>query len=293
MISWRKAEIEPAKAYIMITWKHKDTDFAGPWTLDQKIEIFRERCLGWQLHIADLMANGGTHLNGRNVIPPIPDSGFAVLHVCMSYFESIARYEEGDTTSDDPGVFFKKGVKSVFPAFLAGHASGAEALLKSIYKGARCGLYHCSMTKLGIALSDKPPEAVSYDAGRNEVTFNPHKLPLVLKAHLANYVKKVCDPAETDLRKNFEKRFDVENGLVIIGSPSAPVGADTEKSGAKAPSVGASPAGTPTLGSGPAVCSGPVPPAIAPGLLDTPTSSGTGTVAASGVAPPSSHPPGS
>jgi hypothetical protein len=31
----------------------------APQTVQDKVEIFYERVLGWQLHIADLMANGG------------------------------------------------------------------------------------------------------------------------------------------------------------------------------------------------------------------------------------------
>ena len=49
---------------MMITWKHADTDFSYPWTLDTKIVVFNERTLGWQIQIAELIANGGTHLNG-------------------------------------------------------------------------------------------------------------------------------------------------------------------------------------------------------------------------------------
>ena len=43
-----------------ITWKHEDTDFATALTFEQKVEVFYEQTLGWQLHIADIVANGGT-----------------------------------------------------------------------------------------------------------------------------------------------------------------------------------------------------------------------------------------
>jgi len=43
---------------LWITWKHEHTDF-GDLTFEQKVEIFYEQTLGWQLHIADLVANGG------------------------------------------------------------------------------------------------------------------------------------------------------------------------------------------------------------------------------------------
>src|SRR5437867_2591972 len=67
--------------------------FATPLTFDQKVDVFYEQTLGWQLHIADLVANGGAafgefkqgHL-GHDV-PRIRHSGFAVLHICFSYIE--------------------------------------------------------------------------------------------------------------------------------------------------------------------------------------------------------------
>jgi hypothetical protein len=42
-----------------ITWKHEETDFEAPLTFEQKVDVFYEQTLGWQLHIADLVANGG------------------------------------------------------------------------------------------------------------------------------------------------------------------------------------------------------------------------------------------
>jgi len=69
-----------------ISWKHKDTDFADPLTFEQKVDVFYEQTLGWQLHIADLIANGGVTFGESEPIPSIHHSGFAVLHICLSYF---------------------------------------------------------------------------------------------------------------------------------------------------------------------------------------------------------------
>ena len=43
-----------------ISWKHEHTDFPDELNFEQKVEIFYEQTLGWHLHIADLVANGGT-----------------------------------------------------------------------------------------------------------------------------------------------------------------------------------------------------------------------------------------
>jgi hypothetical protein len=100
---------------MMITWRHTNGDFPVPWTLETKIHIFYERTLGWQIHIAELIANGGIHLNGT-VVAPIADSGFAVLQICFSYFETIGKYVGGhDRPTGKSRDSFKEGVKLVSP----------------------------------------------------------------------------------------------------------------------------------------------------------------------------------
>jgi hypothetical protein len=47
------------------TWEHQDTDLTWPLTFEQKVALFYEQALGWQLHIADLVANGGTALGEK------------------------------------------------------------------------------------------------------------------------------------------------------------------------------------------------------------------------------------
>lgn len=190
----------------MITWRHTDADFPYPWTLDTKILIFYERTWGWQLHIAELIANGGIHLN-RTEVAPIADAGFAVLQICLSYFETIAKYEDGYDRSGDSRNYFKMGVKSVFPRLAAQHL---EPLLDKLYVGARCGLYHGSMTCFGVAVSGDTAEAIVYDAAQGSLTINPHRLPSELAAHLRSYRQKLSDASQTRLRTNFEKRFDME-----------------------------------------------------------------------------------
>jgi len=40
-----------------ISWKHQETDYSFPLGFENKVEIFYDQILGWQLHIADLIAN--------------------------------------------------------------------------------------------------------------------------------------------------------------------------------------------------------------------------------------------
>jgi hypothetical protein len=52
---------------MQITWNRKETDFSWPVSFEEKVEIFYQRALGWQLHIADLIANGGQPLGEFNL----------------------------------------------------------------------------------------------------------------------------------------------------------------------------------------------------------------------------------
>jgi hypothetical protein len=229
---------------MMITWKNTDADFPAPWTTETKIQIFHDRTLGWQIHIAELVANGGKHLNGKT-FPAIPDSGFAVLQICLSYFETIGKYMDGYAQPGGQSKhYFEEGVKAVFPSL---NTPASATLLGNLYEDARCGLYHGSMTVLGIRVGENATDAVVYDAANGTITLNPHKLPKALGDHLAGYVRKLRDAAETDLRRKFEARFDMEYPPATPATPATlapPPGADTEISGPMAAPVPLTPAPT-------------------------------------------------
>jgi len=54
-----------------IAWNiNSDNTPWPPRTVDEKVEIFYQRALGWQLHIAELLANGGQPLEESRLVPP-------------------------------------------------------------------------------------------------------------------------------------------------------------------------------------------------------------------------------
>lgn len=109
-----------------ITWKQKAADVAWPpTTIEEKVEIFYARALGWQLHIADLAANGGPPLDSACPVARLEHSDFAVLQICLSYFETVGHYQkppklpDGQSKKEREGYFFKEGVRG-FPAAFGG-----------------------------------------------------------------------------------------------------------------------------------------------------------------------------
>jgi len=198
-----------------ISWNHQDTDFAQPPAFDDKVGIFYERVWGWQLHIAELCLDGGKDHEGKVKLPKIPHSAFAAMQIMLSYFEMIAKYEDGFVPANpkqgQSAKYFKAGVKSVFPSLASEKQADVDAFLETFYEKARCGLYHMAHTEAGIVLTGEQQEALRFDLANKVLAINPHRLPAVLKDHLDGYRRKLLDAANADLRKKFEDRYDYDN----------------------------------------------------------------------------------
>jgi hypothetical protein len=195
-----------------ITWKDRDVDLAWPMTVEQKIEIFYQQALGWQLHVADLIANGGDPLGGGDKVLPIQHSGFAVLQICLSYIETIGKYQALATGGSKK--YFKAGAQTVLPRIQNVPDKVREKLLDTLYLGARCGLYHNSRTSRGVGLGQPPDgDAVAYDPDAQVLVISPERLARALKCHLERYRTELLDPINADARQRFERQFDEDFGV--------------------------------------------------------------------------------
>lgn len=193
-----------------ITWKHSDSDFGSPLSFDDKITIFRERIWGWHLHIAELCINGGDIHDKSIRVQPIPHSGYAVLSITLSYFETIGKHLEGYTDRFESEKHFGIGVRAVFPELTSDTTTDVDALLSAMYKGMRCGLYHSTQAMPGIYLSGEPGAALTYDRVHKQLLINPHLIPKTLVDHLDAYCAQLRNGTDTRLRRNFDERFDYE-----------------------------------------------------------------------------------
>jgi hypothetical protein len=195
-----------------VSWKHEHTEFSNP-SFEQKVELFYEQTLGWQLHIADLLANGGATFEANGGRPSYPvdaveHSGFAVLHICLSYFELIGSVIVASSKNTRSVTRFKAGAADVFPMHFNGSQWG-ERLLNRLYKGARCGLYHAGRTGRYVGLGSPPDgTALLYIPESDQAVISPERLPIALKAHLEKFRLELLNPARVALRAQFERRFD-------------------------------------------------------------------------------------
>ena len=194
-----------------ISWKHEETDFAGPLTFEQKVDVFYEQTLGWQLHIADLIANGGTTFGEIKLgqagygVRSIRHSGFAVLHICLSYVELIGSLVQA--TLQSPGKTFEAGLSEISGLIDSSYIN--TPVVARLYEAARCGLYHEGRTRPGVGLGQPPDgNAIAWDPLSGTIAISPERLPQVLKAHLEELRRALLDARNTDLRDRFERRFD-------------------------------------------------------------------------------------
>ena len=194
---------------MMISWKDRDSDLEWPLSTEKKIDIFYQQTLGWQLHVADLLSNGGEELGNGRKVEGINHSGFAVLQICLSYFETIGKCR---ALANGDGPNFRAGAQDVFPELAKIPKSECEGLLGVLYRDARCALYHNSRTH-GVGLG-QPQDggALAFDPIAKKLVINPHRLPKVLKVHLERYRTELLDSKNVAERQHFVKWFDKNFG---------------------------------------------------------------------------------
>jgi hypothetical protein len=169
--------------------------FTGPLNTDQKIQLFADRVRGWQLDIAQSL---DAH----------PHSGFAVLSIVASYFEMIAKYEDGYLDRHRSEEYFNRGVRSVLEPHIQPEGSTiSDETLHILYDEVRCGMYHAGMTGPRVVITRNPAVGIMRE-DHGHLVINPYALVEVVQTHFSNYVVSLNDPTNADLRENFERRFD-------------------------------------------------------------------------------------
>ena len=92
---------------------YTNKSFGGNPSYEQKIIIFADRVLGWQLDIAEELRK---QIEAKgNEKSPIQNAGFAILSILSSYFEMITQFIEGEPSANKSKPYFGKGLERVFP----------------------------------------------------------------------------------------------------------------------------------------------------------------------------------
>jgi hypothetical protein len=192
-----------------VSYRHQHTDLPATLSFEDKIDVFYAQTFGWQLHIADLIANSGATLEAPGGRPSyhvdaIEHSGFAVLHICLSYLELVGSMIETHGSKKR----FKAGARHVFPNHFHG-SSFDEPFLERLYDGARCGLYHAARTRQRVGLGEPHDgTALMYIPEDDRVIISPSRLPTALITHLSQFKLELLDTKNTQIRDEFVRQFD-------------------------------------------------------------------------------------
>lgn len=178
-----------------ITPKSKANEFNEPLTFDDKIRILKEQVMGWQIEVAE-----------KNI--QIPDSGYGILAILFSYFEMIAKFHDGYEGYSESENYFNKGFLMVFYDLKGFDENQIKSALNILYKNGRCGQYHSGLAEGSIILSGTFKHTIRYSPDIIGIFINPHKLVFAIKEHFVEYIAKLENTKNTELRTNFEKRFD-------------------------------------------------------------------------------------
>jgi hypothetical protein len=163
-------------------------------TFDALVDVYEDRVSGWLLDWAHEL-NKHEH------------AGFAVLQIGLAYFEGFAVFYYGEDSDGNAKEFFKRGFRLVFQEELNKHSTQtAEDILERLYKFGRCGLFHLGMVRSGIFLEDGEYEfKVGFDDAGKVVAiyFDRYGFVKTVAASFAQYVQRLRDPLEQELRKKF------------------------------------------------------------------------------------------
>ena len=106
------------------------------------VEAFKKHVLTRQLKLAQVL---GEHFQANTENDPLSESAFAIMHLCMQYFEMIEKISSGDFISRTSKKFFRGGFLRVFPSLPSDDVD-------HLYEGLRCGMFHSGIPELQLDL---------------------------------------------------------------------------------------------------------------------------------------------
>jgi hypothetical protein len=165
----------------MISKSYSDSSFGGnPGPLD-KVEIFRDRVMSWQIDIGKEIVRQIDAAQDKDVMK---HAGYALLSILVNYFEMYWQYKQGHTSENASKAYFAWGFADVYPNFPMSH----EDIKKEVYPRLRCGMYHDGFTKRGVTIDSHYTQGCDYDAANDEIKINPHMMVDTIESHFAAYI---------------------------------------------------------------------------------------------------------
>lgn len=161
---------------------------------DDYVDVYEDRVRGW-------LIDSGRILNQHE------HAGFGVLQISLAYFEGHTIFYEGQDSRNKSKEFFKKGFLSVFPHLNTLEPKLLDEVTDIMYTDGRCGLFHIGMARSRIILSDGSPifrVALDQNGTIRAILIDRQGIIHSIDEHLSNYVARLRNPNEIELRQRFE-----------------------------------------------------------------------------------------
>ena len=167
-----------------------------PYNLEDRISIYERQVFGWFIDPAakliELINEG---------------AAFVVLSICFSYLEGVEQYMRGESSHFKSQDFFCSAAQRVF----SGEASLTQDQLVSLYRQARCGMFHDGMTRSGVIYdtSIKRPLHVTNNGSMDIIAFNPDLCLDAARNDFKSYISKLRNQSNCNLRNNFDRMYSI------------------------------------------------------------------------------------
>ena len=177
---------------------------------ENKVYIFIQEVKEWTFHPMDILLNDDK--NNKLIYKPFKNSIF-ILYGIFSYLEKIERYKIGrnyEENNSQPTKILRDSFQKIFKQ---NNKDYCKKKMENILNATRNSLAHTGNIgdKVLVNYDYENSNAVEYIGSNRElekVELNPSKMIEEIKIDFQNYLKKLINPNETELRENFEKVFD-------------------------------------------------------------------------------------
>jgi len=170
-------------------------------TFETRLAVYEDQIRGWFHDQARILEKASDH------------AGFVLLLIAVSYIESYAIFWKGEDSKGKSKEFFRDAFKDVLPSDVKDPAV-LNSAIGVLYHQVRCGLVHVGITRGKVVLSGRVNHPVDIEVNNEtgevvQININPHRLLDEVEEHFSSYVMRLRDPAEEELRENFDKAWNL------------------------------------------------------------------------------------
>ncbi len=164
-----------------------------PNDVETQIDIYENSTRYWFFNVAERLKQDN-------------EAGFVVLQLAISYIESIEQYKTGKSSNNDSKSFFSNSLKKIFPEI-----KFTKEILDHIYDEVRSGLVHNAITKKDVVISTKFQDTIKIE--NKNILINPHKFLDRIIYDFEEYIKKLRNENEVNLRERFKTFFMMDKSV--------------------------------------------------------------------------------